>query len=106
MTAVPKPFTVVSKDIRDLPKHEEIPCTLREPGCAWNATCLGHVRNVRALGGNKKPDDSFGFYTCDPCHRVQEARGVDPQHVLEAVCESQHLMHMYGVLRVGKRSVA
>ena len=98
----PKRKPLVSKAIRELPKHYDIPCTLREPGCNYMPTVLCHVRNIRELGGNKKPNDTSAFYGCDHCHKLQEARKVDPQHVLEAVLESLGIMLQHGVLSAEK----
>lgn len=106
MLADPKPFSIVHKPIRQLPGQEQIECNLRLPGCEHLAACLCHVRNVGALGGNRKPHDPFGFYGCNHCHRLQEARQCDPWDVIRAIYEAQTIMFQRGLLRVGEPFLA
>lgn len=96
------PHVVRSRFITRLPdilakQGITIYCTLREPGCLGSPCVFCHVRNKRALGHNK-PHDTFGFYGCNHCHPIQEARRADWRHVCEAIYESQALMLQHGAL--------
>jgi hypothetical protein len=99
LRAVPKPQRVRSKALTDSAKGRA--CTLR-----WFGTCdppetvvFCHVRINSGLA--TKPPDFFGFYGCAKCHRLQErSSGSIDSAVLRAICETQYLMAIDGLLTV------
>ena len=107
MSALPKLPPIVSAAIRNLPKHETIPCTLALFGCRENPehTVLAHLRGKWALGMAQKPHDFFGLYLCDRCHDIIDGRSNHTEQpsdweVLNALYRSQQFMALHRVLQV------
>lgn len=105
MSNFPKIPPVVSKAIRNLPKTQDVPCTLQLAGCRNmpEFTVLAHLRGKWALGAAQKPHDFFGVYLCDRCHDVLDRRSSHAPEptdweLLNALHRSQQIMWLHGAI--------
>lgn len=100
MTAVPKPQRIRSKALTNSARGRA--CTLRLDCCNGDpeTTVFAHLRGSWSLGISTKPPDFAGCYSCDACHREQEAGHVPAADLLRAMIETQIAMARDGLLIV------
>jgi hypothetical protein len=97
MTACPKPQRIKSKALTDSAKGRE--CTARWAPSRHDpdTVVFCHVRINSGVG--TKPPDFFGYFGCVDCH-ASEDEIASARQILRAVCETQYLMAVDGLLAV------